>query len=835
LAVAALILVLSSQFLTRALWAENQRPILIIKPIDESKLVTLAGNTRFEATARNDRGPVPDSFPLDHMLLQLRRAPALERQFDQHVDSLTDKSSPNFRQWMTAAEQGEKYGLAQQDINIITGWLASQGFKVGYVYPSLMVIDFSGTAGQIREAFHTEIHYLEVNGEQHFANMSDPKIPEALAPAVLGVVSLHNFKPHPMYTFAGCGSGNNCYALVPADFQTIYNVSPLYKVRDGGITGQHQTVVVVEDSDAYSNDWSTYVNTFALAGYGGSFTTVHPDDAGNCTDPLTNGDDIEADLDVEMVTAFAPGATVELASCTTTATFGGLIAIENLVSAGNPPAIISMSYGECEVLSGPTANAAFNSAFQTAAAAGVSVFASSGDYGASDCARDFPNGIWQYYALPGIGVTGWGETIYNVSVGGTDFEDTYNALEGGLPQSHYWNSTNNPTTYGSAKSYIPEIPWNDSCASYLQYYVHGFATPYGASGFCNSTLANPYYLSTSAGGGGPSGCAYGAGNLSYLYTEDSTCAGYAKPSWQYGIFGNPADGVRDIPDVSLFASNNGNYGNVWGHYIIICYSDLGNGGLPCTAGAPDTWSGVGGTSASAPAMAAIQALVNEKWEIRAGNPNPTYYAIAKAEFGSSGNSTCYSINQPGNSACAFYDITQGDNDIDCAYNGTFEADCYSPSSSFGTLGTQAISSLTREGGGIYMFGPVCSIDEPANLSPYLSPTGGTIYAGGTRATCQAIVTPLGNGYYTVTSVLLTNAGNGYTGVPACHIYGGGGGGAFCTAVITPTTGAAAYQPAFGATPGWDMATGIGSVNAYNLVYNGAWLGYAVYVPSNPIY
>jgi len=43
------------------------------------------------------------------------------------------------------------------------------------------------------------------------------------------------------------------------------------------------------------------------------------------------------------------------------------------------------------------------------------------------------------------------------------------------------------------------------------------------------------------------------------------------------------------------------------------------------------------------------------------------------------------------------------------------------------------------------------------------------------------------------------------------------------AVISPTTvDATAYQPAFGATPGWDMATGIGSVNATNLVNDTAW-------------
>ena len=111
-----------------------------------------------------------------------------------------------------AAEQGEKYGPAQQDIDAITHWLESHGFTVNYIYPNRMVIDFSGTAGEIRKAFHTEIHHLDVRGKHHFANMSDPEIPEALAAAVVGVVSMHDFKPqhmlvpvvHTDYTFSGC-------------------------------------------------------------------------------------------------------------------------------------------------------------------------------------------------------------------------------------------------------------------------------------------------------------------------------------------------------------------------------------------------------------------------------------------------------------------------------------------------------------------------------------------------------------------------------------------------------------------------------------------------------
>ena len=811
LAAAALLIGLLAGLGSSVLAANPGPRALITQPIDNAHLITLYGNTRPEANARYDRGRVADSLPLNHMLLQLKRAPEVESAFEAYIDSLTDKSSPNFRHWISAAEQGEKFGVAQQDIDAITGWLRSQGFAVSHVYPNHMVVDFSGTAGQIRTAFHTEIHNLEVGGERHIANMSDPQIPAALVPAIHGVVSMHNFRPEAYhkfktdYTFAGCGT--NCYALVPEDFQTIYNLTKLYAA---GITGKGQTVAVVEDTNSFGTDWAAYQSKFSLKSYGGTLTTVHPNSARNCTNPGTNPDDVEADLDVEMVTAAAPGARVEVISCSdTTTTFGGLIAIQNLISAGSPPPILSMSYGECEVANGAAANAAFNSAFQSAAAAGVSVFTSSGDTGPSTCEALFSNN--DSFALPGIGVTGWGESQYTVSVGGTDFEDLYNSLKGGAPQSNYWNSSND-TKFGSAKSYIPEIPWNDSCASYLVYNIEGYSSAVGTSGFCNSSTGAAF-LSSVAGGGGPSGCYTGVGNQNYAYTENTNCAGYPKPSWQNGIFGNPADGVRDVPDVSLFASN-----GIWGHYIIICYSDAANGGVPCT-GAPSGWVGVGGTSASAPLMAAIQALVNQHWSIRAGNPNPTYYSIAKSEFGTSGNTSCYSINEKAGNSCVFNDITQGDIDVNCVFNGNvFRADCYLPSGTNGAISTQKISSLKlTKGGSGYTTTPTCSIGIPNNKSKYASPTGTTIFAGGVQAKCTATMSG-----GVVTAVTLTTAGTGYTGVPKCTISGGGGKGATCTATITPTTAANSYQPAFGATPGWDMATGLGSVNAYNLVFNTAW-------------
>jgi len=270
-AVVAVTLALSSRRARVVLGSEVSREPLITQPIDDTRLVTLRGNTRPEANAANDRGVLADSFPMEHMLLQLRRSPELEQAFDSYIESLTDNSSPNFRHWIMAAEQGERYGLAQQDLDTITDWLKSHSFEVGHVYPNRMVIDFSGTAGEIREAFHTEIHELAVGGKQHFANMSDPRIPAALAPAIEGVVSMHNFKPHAFimprsnFTFAGCGS--DCFALVPADFQTIYNLKPLYSA---GITGKGQTVVVVEDTNSFGSDWKAYQTKFGLASYRGN-------------------------------------------------------------------------------------------------------------------------------------------------------------------------------------------------------------------------------------------------------------------------------------------------------------------------------------------------------------------------------------------------------------------------------------------------------------------------------------------------------------------------------------------------------------------------------------
>jgi regulation of enolase protein 1 (concanavalin A-like superfamily) len=641
----------------------------ITQGIDEANRVTLRGNTRPEAVLANDRGLVANGFPMEHMLLQLKRSSEQEQALEQFLKELHTAGSPNFHHWLTAQEFGERFGLAKPDLDLITAWLQSHGFHVNVVYPSGMLIDFSGTAAEVRQAFQTGIHHLFVKGEKHVANVSDPQVPAALAPLVAGIVSLHDFRPNAMHKMHQPRSqftfqdqyGFDTYAVVPADLAKIYNLNPLFSA---GISGQGQTIVLIEDTDVFTAaDWSTFRSAFGLSSYtSASFTQVHPpappsQPGNNCGAPgVISPNDAEAILDAEWASASAPSAAIEMAACADTATtFGGLIALQNLINASSaPPSIMSISYGQCETVNGAAANASYNSAYQQAVAEGVSVFVAAGDSGAAGCDNSVA------VATHGIAVNAFASTPNNVAVGGTDFSDTFSGTN-----VTYWNSSNT-SAFGSALSYIPEIPWNDSCAGQLVSAYEGYTLTYGSSSFCNDPTIGSLLQTTVAGGGGPSQCATGAPYINSVVS--GTCAGWPKPSWQ-SVLGNPNDGVRDTPDVSLFAAD-----GLWSHFYVFCWSNTAQGGATCGSD-PSAWSGAGGTSFASPIMAGIQALINQKAGGPQGNPAPVYYQLAATEYGSIGSSSCNSNN--GNAvgaSCIFYDVTMGDMDVDCTGPNCFLSD-----------------------------------------------------------------------------------------------------------------------------------------------------------------
>ncbi len=669
---------------------------LITKTIDDNDLVTRAGNVHPAVQEATDLGKMPDSTPLDHLRLQLLRSPEDEAALRSYLDDLHNPKSANFHKFGTIQQFLSEFGPDPSDLRDIEDWMTSKGLTVNFVTPS-MTIDFSGTAGEVSKAFRTELHYLNARGEKHFANVTEPMIPAALAKVVLAPVALHDFKPV-MQTKKIVPSVKAEYTVsasyqlvVPGDLATIYNYNPTYSA---GISGQGQTVVLLERTDLYAmGDWSTFRKVFGLTKSfpKGKFVTVHPQPSGlavnvggvvfgteACADPGdVAGDDGEATLDVEWASASAPSATVELASCQDSSTsFGAFIALENLeLSASGPPAIMSLSYGSPESENGTSGNAYINALYEVAAFEGVSLFVSTGDADADVTDQGHA------FATHGINVNALASTPYNVAVGGTDFGDSVMGVNGS-----YWNTTNG-LYYNSAKSYIPEIPWNDSCASQLIAHYLGYATTYGASGFCNSATASSAGLINIAGASsGPSGCASGTPSIPGVVS--GTCAGYPKPYWQSWVAGNPADGVRDLPDVSLFAAN-----GIWGHYYSFCYSNPGKnlGGFPCT-GAPVNWSGAGGTSFAAPIWAGIEALINQATGSPQGNPSSLYYYLAATEYGTSGSAACNSTLGNGVSpSCIFYDVTLGDNDGVCRPLGGVLHNCYLPSGTYGVLSTSNTS------------------------------------------------------------------------------------------------------------------------------------------------
>jgi len=600
----------------------------ITQVVDESKLTVLKGNTYPLARPEYDQGAAPASQVMETMMLGLNRSPAQEAALEKLMAQQTDKSSPNFHKWLTPVEFGKQFGPSDQDIQIVTSWLASHGFQGIEVSNGRTVIEFSGNAGQVQRAFHTPIHNYFVNGKQHYANASDPAIPTVLTAVVTGVVYLHNFhkkplyvlaharksastgSPSALYTFAGgCDADNNCYGVGPTDFATIYDVAPLW---NAGIDGTGQNIAVIGQSDVVMQDISAFRSVFGLP-------AKAPQKVLAGTDPgIVNGDETESDLDLEWSGAVAKGATIMFVTSTS-------VDISAQYAVDHTPLIapvLSESYGLCELQIGTTENGVINARWQQAAAEGITAVVATGDEGSAGCDITDSNAPNPQVAVNGLQVSGLASTPFNVAVGGTDFNDFNNPTT-------FWNTSNASGTLASAKSYIPETTWNSTCTN----------SAFGADAETNcNDSANNQFQWTVAGSGGVSSC-----TISNGASASSCSGGYSKPSWQVAT-GVPNDTKRDIPDVSLFAGNGFN-----GNFYLVCEADQ-TGGQSCNANKFNTFFPIGGTSASTPAFAGIMAMVNQKTGTTQGNANTVLYPMA--------------ASQPG----AFHDVTSGTIAVLCQAN-----------------------------------------------------------------------------------------------------------------------------------------------------------------------
>jgi subtilase family serine protease len=664
---------------------QSAAPSRISAAIDNTRLVVLRGNVHPMTRVANDRGAAPASLSLDHMLLVLQPSADQEVALQTLLAQQQTPSSPNYHKWLTPEQYGQQFGASAQDIQKISSWLQSQGFQINQVARGGNLIDFSGNAGELQQAFHSAIHrYVMPNGEEHWANVTDPQIPAALAPVVAGIASLNNFPrqrmSHNLGMFrrdkngkvtavknvtygGGCNQDGNCYAVGPGDFAKIYNVP-------SSANGAGQTIAIVSDSDINASDVSAFRSMFKLPALAtGQFNQVETQPS---TDPgvvpcAINGDECEAVLDVEWAGAVATGATIDLVvSQSTSTTFGGDTSAQYIVncqttgtgcSTAVNAGILSYSYGACELALGTAGNAFYQTLWGQAAAEGITVSVSTGDNGAAGCENPNPGDITTAQpATTGLEVNGVASTPFNVAVGGTDFNDVFN------PQT-YWNVLPLNT---SVLKYIPEIAYNDSCANPI--FTNSL---FGASSNAETNCNNPQFINFAGsginlvapfgGGGGVSNCTTNS-TTTTMGPVSSCSGGYAKPSWQTGP-GVPADGKRDLPDISLF-SGDGTLQN----FYIVCEADENSGSTGGTT-APGTcdisgvdgysnFSGVGGTSVAAQAFAGITALIDQQTGARQGNFNPALYALAAAQTTASCNSTPTSGSGPA-ATCVFNDVTSG--------------------------------------------------------------------------------------------------------------------------------------------------------------------------------
>jgi subtilase family serine protease len=556
----------------------------IVRPVDVSRIVVVKGTAHPLARPEFDGGRTASDRPINGTLV-FRLSPRQQADLDRLLREQQNPASTSYHHWLTPEQYADRYGMTQNDLAKVKTWLKSRGLSVGEVSRGRNEIHFSGPAIQVERAFVTQIHKYVVRGEEHFANATAISVPQAFADVVLAVRGLDNFHPKPMLRtrtissadprFTSSLTGN--HFLNPADFAVIYNVNPLYTAGFDG-TGI-KIAVTGQTALTSSGNATTDLDAFrAAAGLSAKEPTFHLVGAAPTFD---SGAALEADLDLEWSNAVAPNADVIFVYAV-----DAFEALTDIVDNNRAP-IVSNSFGLCEADEHAANEQSLWQTIRQGNAQGQTVTTASGDSGAADCDGD--QNTTPTKAKLGLTVDVPAAIPEVTGVGGTEFiGDGAGAVTGTgsntcASATPFWDaSPGTPPTcdltspVATAKSYIPEMAWNDTTANHQ----------------------------LSASGGGAS-----------IF--------FAKPSWQTGT-GVPADGSRDVPDVAVNASPDHD------PYLICsqgaCVNGFRDPNNPQQANSLDT---VGGTSAGAPTFAGILALILQATGgTGLGNVNPVLYQLA---------------------------------------------------------------------------------------------------------------------------------------------------------------------------------------------------------------
>lgn len=411
--------------------------------VDDAERFVLPGTTypAIERGLLHEHGSVAPGRLMPHMVMHFRMTEAQQSDLDQLLRAQQDRRSPVYHQFLTPEQYAARFGLSDSDIAKVIEWLQNSGFSDLHIARSKTWVSFSGTAAQTEAAFHVSLRQYTISaGVVHFANANNPELPKALEGVVDSVRGLHDFAMKPLHTRPRprYSTDSSTHYLAPDDWATIYDVKPLYTA---GINGSGVTIAVAGQSDISLTDIRAFRSAAGLSANDPSFV-IPPGDR----DPgiqSSTGDEVESDLDVEWAGAIAPNAHIVFVTASATSGNGVFDAMTYAIDQNVAP-ILSISYGLCEADESASDFQSMESLFQQANAQGMTIVASSGDYGAAACDDDSAP------ATHGLAVLYPASSAYVTGLGGTKFNDN----------SSYWSSTNNAAD-GSALSYIPETAWDD--------------------------------------------------------------------------------------------------------------------------------------------------------------------------------------------------------------------------------------------------------------------------------------------------------------------------------------------------------------------------------------
>jgi len=404
----------------------------IREPIRNDRSVPLSQSLPRHAAPSRDAGALDAGTRIEGITLIFTPAEAQQAELNRLLEAQRDPSSPDYQGWLTPEQFGQRFGLSDNDLGAIQSWLQANGFAIDKVARARSWIIFSGSAGQVGRAFHTELRRVEVAGESHFANATEVRVPEALSGVVGAVHGLDDFQLTPLHTGIlsrpELNAAGGMHYLAPGDFATIYDVQRLYNAGYDG-TGQKlavmgQAVVNIADLRAFRAQFSLPPKDpqMVLAG-------VSPGSS--------QADQTEATLDLEWAGAIARNAAIVYVYSQSVFQSLQYAIDENLAP------VISLSYGGCELQASPT----YRTLAQQANAQGITWVTAAGDSGAAGC-----DAAGQSQAKGGLAAAFPADIPEVTAVGGTEFNEG---------NGFYWQAQNS-LSMASAVSYIPEKAWNDT-------------------------------------------------------------------------------------------------------------------------------------------------------------------------------------------------------------------------------------------------------------------------------------------------------------------------------------------------------------------------------------